>query len=150
MIFKLSRADAKHEDFKLLVKKLDAELAIRDGDDHDFYNQFNGITDIKYTVLGYYGDIAVACGAIKTFDDQCMEVKRMYVAENYRSNGYGMQVLEELQIWAKELGYQKCILETGTQQPEAIRLYHKAKFDIIENYGQYAGVINSICFAKSL
>jgi len=150
MDLKIIRTDPKHEDFKSLVKKLDAELAIRDGDDHAFYNQFNGLHNIKYAIVGYHNNVAVACGAIKQFDNLCMEVKRMYVSDQHRNKGYAMKVLGELQNWAKELGFQKCILETGKQQPEAISLYHKANFIIVDNYGQYAGIENSICFAKSI
>ena len=44
----------------------------------------------------------------------------------------------------------KCILETGKRQAEAIRLYKKSGYDIIPNYGQYAGIENSVCFKKDL
>jgi ribosomal protein S18 acetylase RimI-like enzyme len=77
-----------------------------------------------------------------------MEIKRMYVPPQFRGNGYASLVLEELETWAKELGYKKCILETGLKQPEAIRLYEKNNFQKIPNYGQYADVENSVCFEK--
>jgi GNAT superfamily N-acetyltransferase len=148
--FRTERTDAQNEDFKSLVEILDAELTIRDGDDHDFYHQFNGLADIKYVVLVYQDNIPVACGAIKKFDHDTMEIKRMFVPLAHRRHGYAMQVLLALQAWALELGFTKCILETGYAQPEAIALYHKAEFKIIENYGQYAGIGNSICFGKDL
>jgi len=49
-----------------------------------------------------------------------------------------------------ELGFSRCILETGYNQPEAIALYKKCGYQITENYGQYIGVKNSICFEKIL
>jgi len=149
-MIRLIRTDSKHVDFHTLVKALDAELAVRDGDDHDFYHQFNGIQDIHHVLVGYINDEAVACGAIKHFDKQRMEVKRMFVSPSHRGNKYAMDLLDELENWAKELGYTACILETGKNQPEAIRLYHKALYSISENYGQYAGIENSICFRKEL
>ncbi|MGB5499367.1 MAG: GNAT family N-acetyltransferase, partial [Maribacter sp.] len=49
-----------------------------------------------------------------------------------------------------ELSYEKCVLETGKRQPEAIQLYTKSGYKIIPNYGQYKGIANSICFEKIL
>jgi len=49
-----------------------------------------------------------------------------------------------------ELGYEKCILETGKKQPEAIALYKKNGYKLIPNYGQYAEVENSVCFEKEM
>jgi putative acetyltransferase len=59
-------------------------------------------------------------------------------------------VLAELEAWAAELGYPKCVLETGKRQPEAIALYEKQGYQRISNYGQYIGVENSVCFEKVL
>jgi putative acetyltransferase len=59
-------------------------------------------------------------------------------------------VLSELESWAAELGYPKCVLETGKRQPEAIALYEKQGYQRIPNYGQYIGVENSVCFEKVL
>ena len=63
-------------------------------------------------------------------------------------SGESYKILAELETWAKELGFQKCILETGNNQPEAIRLYQKCNYKIIPNYGQYEGVETSFCFEK--
>jgi GNAT superfamily N-acetyltransferase len=77
-----------------------------------------------------------------------MEVKRMYVLPNNRGKGIATTLLWELEKWALELGYMKCVLETGKRQPEAISLYEKSGYQRIPNYGQYKGVENSICFEK--
>jgi putative acetyltransferase len=45
-MFTLKRTDPGDKDFIDLVRLLDAELAIRDGDDHAFYSQYNGIVSI--------------------------------------------------------------------------------------------------------
>jgi len=147
----LLRTDSTNPDFIELVKHLDADLAIRDGDDHPFYDQFNKIDSIKYTVVAYDGtNTAVGCGAIKQFEPTVMEIKRMFVPMNERGKGIAGKVLKELETWASELGNSKCILETGIKQPEAISLYKKCGYRFIDNYGQYAGVDNSICFEKLL
>jgi len=146
----LRRTDSDDEDFKALVKRLDADLAVRDGADHGFYSQFNKIDKIRHAVVSYENDLAIGCGAIKAFSDEATEVKRMYVSPDGRNKGIATRVLRELEDWAREMGYAKCVLETGKRQPEAIALYEKNGYRRTENYGQYVGVENSVCFEKNL
>ncbi len=149
-MIKILRTDSGNPDFIELVKQLDADLAERDGKDHSFYAQFNKIDMIRHAVVAYENDKPVACGAIKEFAPQIMEVKRMYTLPEYRGKGIAGKVLSELETWAAELSYTKCVLETGKKQPEAIQLYQKSGYRIIPNYGQYAGIENSVCFEKEI
>jgi GNAT superfamily N-acetyltransferase len=144
------RTDSKNPDFTALIKKLDAYLAITDGDEHDFYNQFNKVDKIKYVLVGYNNKQAVACGAIRKYDSETMEIKRMFVSSDSRGRGIAKKILIELENWTKELGFRKCVLETGTRQIEAVALYRSAGYEIIPSYGQYLNVENSICFGKEL
>jgi putative acetyltransferase len=146
----LLRTDSGHQDFANLVKLLDAELAVRDGEDHSFYNQFNSIAQIKFAVIAFENGKPKGCGAIKEMTKEAMEVKRMYIIPQSRSRGLATLILQELERWAKELGYTRCVLETGKKQPEAIGLYRKSGYCQIPNYGQYSGVENSLCFEKKL
>lgn len=146
----LVRTDSKNSDFIDLVKFLDTELAIRDGEDHSFYAQFNKIDHIKNVVVAYKNGVAVGCGAFKPFEGLAVEIKRMYVVENARKEKIGSSVLNELENWALEIGLNEAVLETGLQQPEAIELYKKMGYLLIPNYGQYAGIDNSVCFRKEL
>ncbi|RNL50589.1 GNAT family N-acetyltransferase [Pedobacter jejuensis] len=146
----LIRTNSDNADFRQLVALLDKDLAIRDGDEHAFYAQFNKVDTIKEVVVAYQNKIPVACGAIKTFSDSAAEVKRMFVHLDYRKQGIAAKVLSELETWATELKYNKCVLETGKKQPEAISLYQKMGYHITENYGQYIGVDNSVCMSKVL
>ena len=144
------RTSSENHDFIELVRLLDADLAIRDGDKHTFYDQFNKIDNIRYVVVAYDNNIPAGCGAIKEYKPDSMEVKRMYVLPEHRKKGIASKILDELEIWASELFYSKCILETGKGQPEAIELYKKKGYKLIPNYGQYSGVENSLCFEKRL
>lgn len=145
---RILRTDSENKDFVELVRLLDADLAKRDGDDHSFYAQFNKIDKIKHVVVAYENEIPLGCGAIKQFDQRTMEIKRMYTSPHSRGKGIASIVLSELEKWATELSYEKCILETGIRQPEAIGLYKKNEYKLIPNYGQYAEVENSRCFEK--
>ena len=144
------RTDSDNPDFISLVKDLDAELAVIDGDDHSFYDQFNKIDQIRYALVAYEAGRPVGCGAIKMYDHDTVEVKRMYTLPEGRGKGIATQILAELEAWAAELGYRKCILETGIRQPDAISLYKKNGYRLIPNFGQYAEVENSVCFEKEL
>ena len=147
---RILRTDPKHTDFIRLVKMLDSDLAVRDGKDHDFYAQFNKIDNLHYAVVAYFKDTPVGCGAMKEFDKDSMEIKRMFVLSEHRGRGFATLVLHELEKWASELYCSKCVLETGKKQPEAIALYKKNGYKSVPNYGQYVGVDNSVCFEKEV
>jgi len=146
----LQRTNSDHPDFIELVKLLDAYLAEMDGEEHAFYAQFNKLDKIKYAVIAYEDDVAVGCGAIREYSADTMEVKRMYTLPGNRGKGIASLILIELEKWTIELGYEKCILETGIRQPEAIALYKKFGYQLIPSYGQYANIANSLCFEKPL
>jgi GNAT superfamily N-acetyltransferase len=149
-MMKIVRTNSRNTDFQELVRLLDADLRVRDGAEHGFYAQFNKIDAIKNVVLAYHDEIAVGCGAFKKYDYQTVEIKRMFVRPENRGRGAAVEILKELEAWAGELDYKFAILETGKKQPEAIRLYEKSGYGLIPNYGQYAGVENSVCMKKSL
>lgn len=142
------RTSAENKDFITFVASLDKYLAVKDGEDHAFYDQFNKIDTIKYVVVAYENDKPLGCGAIKQYDEETMEVKRMFTSEESRGKGVATKILAELELWAKELSFKKCILETGIRQTEAINLYKKNNYTIIKNYGQYADIKDSVCFEK--
>ena len=146
----LTRTNSEHPDYQILIPKLDAELAKRDGDEHAFYAQYNKSDEIKHVVVAYFGSLPVGCGAFKVYDNNKIEMKRMFVMPNLRGMGIAGMVLKELENWASELGYHEFILETGTAMPEAIHLYEKNGYNRIPNYGQYEGKELSVCFAKDL
>lgn len=146
----LKRTDSGDAGFKTLVVLLDQDLAIRDGDEHDFYNQFNKIVNINHIVVCYDEEKPIACGAFKEYETGVAEIKRMFVLPQYRGHRLGAKVLHELELWALEKGYETCILETGKKQPEAIALYSRCGYSITKNYGQYENVENSVCMKKEI
>ena len=146
----LTRTDSDNSDFIQLVRLLDADLATRDGNEHSFYAQFNKIDKIRHVVVAFENNLPVGCGAIKSYDLQTIEVKRMYTLPEHRGKGIAKNILKELEKWAAQLSCNKCILETGRRQPEAIELYQRSGYTIIPNYGQYAAIENSVCFEKQL
>ena len=147
-MYSIKRTNSDNLDFQKLVFELDKDLAIKNGQTNDFFAQYNKIDLIKNVVVAYEADQPVGCGAMKEYEEGIIEIKRMFVPIEKRGKGIAGKILTELQVWAKELGYKKCVLETGDKMIEAINLYKKNNFCIIKNYGQYAEVENSVCFEK--
>ncbi len=149
-MIKLVRTNSDNSDFVALVKQLDAYLKITDGDEHDFYNQFNAIENLKYVVVAYSDKKPIGCGAFKPFNDSKAEIKRMYTLTEERQKGIAKLILKELETWAFELAYTHTILETGKRQIEAVSFYKKCNYVSIPKYGQYKAMDNSLCFEKKL
>lgn len=144
------RTDATDPDFKSLVDELNEELRVLEGDNHSFYAQYDKIDNIRYAIVAYDNHRPIGCGSIKKFDDNSMEIKRMFVHPDMRRSGVASLIIEELERWTKDLGCNTCVLETGTNNPKAVNLYKRLGFEVIPNYGQYAGMDASICFRKHL
>lgn len=146
----LDRTISQNFHFRELVTQLDADLAIRNGEENAFFSQFNKIDNLQHCLVAYLDDNPAGCGALKEFSEDAMEIKRMYTNPIFRRNGLAKSILTELEAWAKELNYKKVVLETSKMQPEAVGLYHKCGYTAIPNYGQYEGVESSLCFEKVL
>lgn len=139
-----------HQDFKNLVDELNAYLKVVDGEEHAFYNQYNGIENLNHVVVAYLDNEPVACGAFKKFNSSSVEIKRMYTKPETRKHGVASQVLRGLEDWAFQEGFKQVILETGKRQLEAVRFYQKNQYIPMPNFGPYTEVENSVCFKKEL
>ncbi len=137
-------------DFRALVQLLDRYLAEIDGDEHAFYAQFNKVVSLNHVVVAYLDSEPVGCGAFKSYAAEAVEIKRMFVQPAHRGQGVARAVLTELEQWARELGHASCVLETGQKQVAAMALYQRSGYARTPNYGQYVGVENSVCLAKTL
>lgn len=149
-MIKLIRTDSDNKDFIELVHSLNSYLKIIDGEEHDFYNQYNNIDVLKHVVVAFLDNTPCGCGAFKAFNGESTEIKRMFTKPEFRGQGIASNILNELELWSRELNYKACILETGKRQNEAVAFYRKMNYQEISNFGPYANVENSICFKKIL
>ncbi|MGX7667269.1 GNAT family N-acetyltransferase [Flavobacterium pedocola] len=145
----LLRTTSDHQDFQMLTQLFDTYLIDIDGEEKDFFAQYNRIY-IPNVVVCYQDNVAVGCGAIKEYDAEMGEIKRMFVHPDHRNKGIANAMLTELETWAKELGFAACLLETSVKLENAIALYKKFGYQSIPNYGQYVGVASSVCMKKEL
>lgn len=148
-MYKLLKTNSNHSDFQKLTQLFDEYLVEIDGNEKDFFAQYNQIY-IDNVIVCYEDEIAVGCGAFKEYEPTVVEIKRMFVLPEKRGKGIASTVLNALEIWAKENGFQHAILETSNQLTNAISLYQKSGYEVIPNYGQYIDVESSVCMKKIL
>jgi GNAT superfamily N-acetyltransferase len=145
----IQKTTSENTDFKHLTRLFDEYLVDIDGDEKDFFAQFNQIY-LDYVIVYYENEIAIGCGAFKEYEPKVAEIKRMFVLPEHRGKGIAVSVLDELELWAKATGYQVAMLETSIRLESAIALYKKAEYQIIPNYGQYIGIESSVCMKKTI
>jgi len=146
MSFQIDQIDPFHPHFDSLVRKLNGYLKSVDGDDHEFYNQFNSSDDLDFAFVGYLERLPVTCAGLKSYGSDRYELKRMFTLPEKRRNGYSKMMLNHLVDFAKSNDKVALVLETGKRQAEAIALYESYGFTRVVNFGPYAGVENSCCF----
>jgi GNAT superfamily N-acetyltransferase len=149
----VAAADVRSEGASSLIAALSRELSERydlsdDGSGH--FKPDDMLVPRAVFLIGTAAGRPVACGALRPMEEDVAEIKRMFVAPEWRRRGYSKTILGELERRAVKLGYRRVRLETGIRQPEAIGLYERSGYRRIPNFGIYAGSAVSVCFEKSL
>ncbi|SDS76138.1 GNAT family N-acetyltransferase [Microlunatus soli] len=89
-------------------------------------------------VIGTDDTEPIACGGVQTIDvddhRRCAEIKRMWVADNWRGTGLGSRLLRDLESRAAALGHHRVRLDTNDTLTEAIGLYRRAGYHEIDRY----------------
>ena len=86
----------------------------------------------------------------KKYNDECAEVKWVFVKQEYRGKGISGKLKELLGNATKEQGYRYLVLESGEPLVAAMALYRKIGYGIIPDYGQYKDIPGFICMKKKL
>lgn len=144
------KTTSENPDFISLIKTFDTFLWERYPELKKDYWGNNLIEFNENVILVYLEDKPVASGCFKKYDIKTVELKRMFVLPEARGLGLAQLIIKELEAEAKKIGFQKMILETLYKQVEAIGLYQKVGFNIVDNYEPYVGLSNSICMSKSI
>jgi putative acetyltransferase len=103
-----------------------------------------------YFVIGYWDAQPVGCGAFRPYDKTTIEIKRMFVAPEFRGRGIAQAILNAVEEEARRRGYKRSFLETANRQPEAVSLYRECGYHDIPKYGHYVDSARSLCFGKAL
>lgn len=79
-----------------------------------------------------------------------VELKRLWVEPGHRGHGHSRVMMRAAEQACRRVGATRMILETGTEQPEAIALYQSLGWTLIDGYGEYRDEPESRCFARPL
>lgn len=152
MLMYFHRTDGKDKGFIENCRLLDMDLDRRVGKKikRDKYIKYNQLDEIKEAIVVCEDDKVIGGGAIRRYDDENIELKRVFVQAEYQGQGIGSRLVSLLIEWAVELGYKRMILETGELLAESCAVYKKLGFKVIPNYGPYADMPESLCMAKDL
>jgi N-acetylglutamate synthase-like GNAT family acetyltransferase len=132
-----------------IIEELSQNLYERFGSDGK-----NSFTDWEYNnpkfifVIAELNAEIVGCGAIRPISEKRGEVKRMFA--KYPRKNIGQSILSFLETKAKELDYEKLVLETRVKNEEACSFYLKSNYIKILNYGKYVNRLDAVCFQKTL
>jgi putative acetyltransferase len=133
-----------------LIEALCSEMTSRYGRPPSPFSSDEAASEKSVFLVARRGSEPVACGALRPFDADRAELKRMYVIPAARRNGFGRIIISALERHAGAFGYKSILLETGIGQPEAQRLYESCGYTRIPAFGPYVGNPSSICFQKVL
>ncbi|MFH7017902.1 GNAT family N-acetyltransferase [Flavobacterium sp. FlaQc-47] len=147
---KVVKTTSENPDFVSLIKIFDTFLWERYPELKTEYWGNNLIEFNPNVILIYLNEKPVASGCFKKYNESTVELKRMFVLPEARGLGLAQLIIKELEIEAQNHGFQSMILETLYKQIEAISLYQKVGFEIIDNYEPYVGLTNSICMSKTI
>lgn len=84
--------------------------------------------------LLFVGQQPAGCIALRKLDDDCCEIKRLYIRPAFRGHHYAERLVTKLIAEAKTIGYKKMLLDTLPFLKAAILLYKKLGFYEIKSY----------------
>ena len=152
MKYELQKTDCENPDFINLCDELDIFLnyAIGGEEKREKYKKFNHTDTMDFCFIAYDGEEAIGCGALRKYSEQEIEVKRVFVREAYRGKHIGSMIMEAMIAQAKQMGFQRMILETGVFLSASVHLYQQYGFEEMENYGPYQNMPESLCMGRNI
>ena len=86
-------------------------------------------------LLAHHQGQAAGCVALRQFDRQICEMKRLYVRSAYRGKGVGRVLVDRIIGEARTIGYERMRLDTiESSMQDAIALYRRRGFREIAPY----------------
>lgn len=131
-----------------------AELSERYGGDGDTTPILPGEFDPPEGgfLVAYVDHVPAGCVGWRTLadDETTAELKRLYVAPEFRGAGLARALLAAVEDSARQAGRKRIWLETGTAQPEAIGLYEQSGYQRIADFGHYKAYDDVRSFGRDL
>lgn len=104
----------------------------------DFQNFQQELQDLPGAYAPPRGHIILesgaGCVALRPLDDTTCEMKRLYVRPDQRGTGLGRRLAQQIIEKARQLGYQRMVLDTLDTMESALTLYRSLGFEETEAY----------------
>jgi GNAT superfamily N-acetyltransferase len=94
--------------------------------------------------------VPAGCGAWRAVGPDMAEIKRVYVASDFRRRGLAQLIVAALERSAAGAGHRSAVLNTGDRQPEALALYANLGYRPVAGYGIYACAPGAVFLGKDL
>ena len=111
------------------------------------YNLSESISDV---VIATCDGVDVGCAGLKRYNDTDVEVKRVWVEPECRGKHIATEMMDMIEQRAREMGFKRAILQTRPIMPDAVGLYEKRGYMLIDNYPPYDKLEGAICMALVL
>ena len=111
------------------------------------YNLSETITDV---LIAYRDGVPVGCAGLKRYSDSDVEIKRVWVEPEARGQKIASRMMDLLEEKSRQMDYRRAILQTRPIMPDAVGLYEKRGYLLIDNYPPYDKLEGAICMALDL
>ncbi|SEJ61629.1 GNAT family N-acetyltransferase [Demequina mangrovi] len=149
----IRRVEPDDADAHALWAEQQADLALRyDSPDLVLETSF---PTLVASLVGYAGDGEPVASIVLRWSPYptgagSLELKRLWVRPAHRGHGHSKVMMGAAEAIARKAGATRIVLETGTEQPEALALYDRLGYARIESYGEYKDEPDSICYGLDL
>jgi GNAT superfamily N-acetyltransferase len=150
--FRIDRRPYLDPDVQSLVAEVQQEYVVRyGGPDRACVDPSDFDPPRGHFLVGLFDGDPVAIGGWRRIEnDTTAEIKRMYVALRARRRGLARTMLAALEADAEADGITYLVLNTGTEQPEAVALYGSSGYLPVDAFGHYACAPRALFFGKAL
>lgn len=114
------------------------------------YVPYNLSSAVEHVLIVYHNETPVACAGLKKYSGKDAEIKRVWVEPGWRNHRIATLMMARIEEKAGALGYRRMILQTREIMKDAVGLYTKLGYHLIDNYPPYDRLDGAICFAKVL
>ena len=144
--------DGNSEDFQRFYSKTEEYYSSIVGGirNREGFVPYNISANITRVLIAYVEGVPAGCVGLKTYSENEIEIKRLWVDPEYRGNHIADELMDRIEKRAKYFGYEKAILQTRPQMGAAVSLYLKRGYVLINNYPPYDKLEGAICFSKTL
>ncbi|SDQ76486.1 GNAT family N-acetyltransferase [Quadrisphaera sp. DSM 44207] len=135
-----------------LVREVQAEYVVRYGGEDATPLRSEEFTAAQggAFVVARVGEQVVGCAGVRARGPGVAELKRLYVRATQRRRGHARQLLRAVEERARALGATRLVLETGSEQPEALAMYAAEGYAPVAAFGHYATSPTSRHLGKDL